>query len=198
MTAAEHQRAGAIKRRRQRKPLRAGPRRHQRHNQNSSANSTSATAPCRRDTEKLRWPVGRGPSPRTARARLWPKRDGADLPKRSADENHDRNRGKRDRRPRAIRRQAACHAPDRLRDTAATATSFRPWRIPSANGPVKPVAPSAKAKRMIADGNRKGEPRRQPAEQAVAAQDAEVKPTWLDAAPAGTGRARRYRHSCFR
>ncbi len=57
--------------------------------------------------------------------------------------------------------------------TTATATSFRPWRMPSATGPVRAVAPSAKAKRMMRRRHGEGEPRRQPAQQAVAAQDAD-------------------------
>jgi hypothetical protein len=101
-----------------------------------------------------------------------PERDGADLPERSADENHDRNSGERDRRPRAIRRQAVGHAPDRLRDDGhrdqfqAVQNSFRDR--------------AGEGRRTEREGEEndcrrhgEGEPRRQPAEQAVAAQNAE-------------------------
>jgi hypothetical protein len=57
--------------------------------------------------------------------------------------------------------------------TTATATSFRPWSTPSAKGPVNAVAPSAKAKRMRADGMVKANHAANPAKQTVAAQDAQ-------------------------
>ena len=67
--------------------------------------------------------------------------------------------------------------------TTATATSFRPCRIPSASGPVKAVAPSAKAKRMRADGMVKANHAANPPSRPLPRRMPRVKPTWLEAGP---------------
>ncbi len=67
--------------------------------------------------------------------------------------------------------------------TTATATSFRPWSTPSAKGPVNAVAPSAKAKRMIADGMVKANHAASPPSRPLPRRMPSVKPTWLEAGP---------------
>ena len=117
MAAAEHQRAGTIKRVEQRKPLRAGPCRHQRREQEQQREQHErdrAVSARYRETEMAgrRGSVSAAQPESNNRA----KRDGADLAKRSADENHDRNSGECDRGAFAVGGQALGHAPDRLRD----------------------------------------------------------------------------------
>ena len=67
--------------------------------------------------------------------------------------------------------------------TTATATSFRPWRMPSAKGPVKAAAPSAKANRMSADGMVKANHAASPPSRPLPRNMPSVNPTWLDAGP---------------
>ena len=67
--------------------------------------------------------------------------------------------------------------------TTATATSFRPCRMPSATGPVSAVAPIAKANRMMADGMVKANQAASPPSRPLPRRMPRVKPTWLDAGP---------------
>jgi hypothetical protein len=140
---------------------------------NRIAKRTSATALCLRDTEKPRAARGHRPvAPAQPEPGDGPKRDGADLPKRSADENHNRDSGERDGGPRAIRRQAPCHAPDRLRhhgdrnELETVEHAFGEW-----------AGERRRTEREGEENDRRrhgeGEPRSQPAKQAVAVQDAE-------------------------
>ena len=67
--------------------------------------------------------------------------------------------------------------------TTATATSLSPCSTPSANGPVKMVAPSAKENRMIADGMVKANQAANPSSRPLPRKMPSVNPTWLDAGP---------------
>jgi len=101
-----------------------------------------------------------------------PKRDGADLPERSADENHDRNGGECDCSSRSIRCQAVCHAPDRLRDHG-DCDQFQAVQNPFGDSTGEGCRTEREGEENDCRRHREGEPRRQSAEQAVAAQDAE-------------------------
>ena len=167
------QRTGTIKRVEQRKPLRAGLCRHQRREQEQGReqHERDRAVPARyRKAEMARRhsPIAAAqPEPGYG-----PKRDGADLPKRSADENHDRNGRKRDGRPRSIRRQTVGHAPDRLRDHGDR-DQLQAVQNPFGEGAGEGGRTEREGEENDCRRHSEGEPRRKPAEQAVAAQDAE-------------------------
>src|SRR3954470_2840297 len=100
-----------------------------------------------------------------------PKRDGADLPKRSADENHNRDSDERDGGPRAIRRQAVGHAPDRLRHHGDR-NQLETVEHAFGEGAGERRRTEREGEENDSRRHGEGEPRRKPAKQAVAAQDA--------------------------
>ena len=127
----------------------------------------------RRDTEKPRWPVGVGPSPRhsqspaiapSAMAPICPN----DPPMKTTIATAASAIGS----PRSIRRQAVCHAPDRLRDHG---NRDQLQTVKNALG--ERAGEGRRTEREGEENERRRhgerEPRRKPAEQAVAAQDAE-------------------------
>ena len=100
------------------------------------------------------------------------KRDGADLAKRSADENHNRNSGECDRGALAVGGQALGHAPDRLRDHG-NRDQLQAVENPFGDRAGEGCRTEREGEENDCRRYREGEPRRQSAEQAVAAQDAE-------------------------
>ncbi len=105
------------------------------------------------------------------KARARAERNRCDLPERSGEKYHDRDRGKRDTRAGSVRCEGSCHAPDGLRDDRdrdeleAVQETFgnRPGEYGSAHG---------KGEQDQGRGHGEGEPRGKAAQEAIAAQNA--------------------------
>src|SRR5271157_1520871 len=173
MAAAKHERARPIESFEQRDGLLTAPAGYDQRNQEERAKEDEgrrAAAPRNRKAQVPR----QGSRFATAQAKTRDRAEGnrGDLPERPRKNDDDSDSGQRDHRPRAIRRERSRHAPDSLRHHG-DGHELKPVQESFGEGAGKPRRAVSEGEQDQGGRHGEAEPRRQPAQKAIAAQNPE-------------------------